>query len=249
MVDLVDTAAYQADVRATRERSILEHMGLVKRIAHAIAASVPRHVDASDLVSAGVVGLIHAVDGFDHSRGTCFEGFAKQYIRGAIKDHLRSLDPLPYSTRVKLRRIDAKTADLQQRLGRLPETAEIASEAGYSVAEVGELLDLASRSTLYSVEELLERTDGMPEKPDAGQADPLAQVEHHELQELVVRWIETLPREQRLVLTLYYYERLKMREIGAVLGVTESRISQIHSATVAALRARLRAAVGDGGAE
>lgn len=246
---MVDTTAYQVDARATRERMILEHMGLVKRIAHAIAASVPRHVDVADLVSAGVVGLIHAVDGFDPLRGTNFEAFAKQHIRGSIKDHLRALDPLPYSTRVKLRRLDSTVAGLQQRLQRMPETSEIAAEAGCTVADVSDLLDLASRTVLFSVEELLERSDALPEKADDGLADPLARVEQQELQDLVVRWIETLPREQRLVLALYYHEHLKMREIGAVLGVTESRVSQIHSATVAALRARLRAAVGDGGAE
>lgn len=244
----MDTTVYQIEARAVRERRILEHMGLVKKIAHAIAASVPRHVDPRDLVSAGVVGLIHAVDGFDGARGTSFEWYAKQYIRGAIKDHLRAQDPLPYSTRVKLRRIDSTVAHLQQQLHRMPEMAEIAAETGCAVAEVSDLLDLASRAALFSVEELLERAEGMPEKPDHFTADPLAQVEHRELQELVVAWIESLPPEQRLVLTLYYYERLKMREIGAVLGVTESRVSQIHSATVAALRVRLRAAIGDGGA-
>ena len=239
----MDTAAYQVDVRATRERRILEHMGLVKKIAHGIAATVPRHVEPSDLVSAGVVGLIHAVDGYDTERGTSFEGFAKLHIRGAIKDYLRALDPLPSSTRVKLRRIDSTVAELQQRLHRAPESAEIAAELGSTVAEVSELLDLASRSTLFSVEELLERHDGLPEKPDDAFLDPLSQIEQRELRALVVQWIETLPRVERVVLTLYYYERLKMREIGAVLGVTESRVSQIHSATVATLRAKLRTAI------
>lgn len=244
---MVDTTGYEVEAQARRERRILEHMGLVKKIAHAIAATVPRHVEPADLVSAGVVGLIHAVDGFDTGRGTSFEPFAKQHIRGAIKDHLRALDPLPYTTRVKLRRIETATAALQQRLQRAPEYGEIAAETGCTVAEVSDLLDLAARSTLFSVEELLERADGMPEKPDDGAADPLQRVEQQELQALVVEWIEALPREQRLVLTLYYHEHLKLREIGAVLGVTESRVSQIRTATLAALRARLRSALEPGG--
>ncbi len=242
----MEGTAYDAALRADREQTILQHMPLVKRIAHGVAAAVPRHVDAADLVSAGMLGLIRAVDAFDPGRGTRFESFASQYVRGAVYDHLRAQDPLPYSTRVKVRRVERTAASLSQTLKRTPTPVEIAAEIGSTPEDVVDLLDTAARVPLYSIEELLERSDSLPEEIDESKLDPLGEVEQREVEALVMRWIEELPRNERLVLALYYHEQLKMKEIGAVLGVTESRVSQIRTAAVAALRARLCVTLGFG---
>src|SRR5205085_2239337 len=123
---------------------------------------------------------------------------------------------------------------------------EVAAEIGSTAEDVTDLLYTAARVPLYSIEELLERNDSLPEEMDESKLDPLGAVEQREIEELVVRWIEELPRNERLVLALYYHEQLKMKEIGAVLGVTESRVSQIRTAALAALRARLRVMLGFG---
>lgn len=238
-----DLAAYEVEGHAGRERRILDHMSLVRSIAHGIAATVPRSVESADLVGAGMVGLIRAVDSFDNGRDTSFESFARRHVRGAILDYLRAQDPLPYSTRSRIRRVERSIARLQQELHHTPDAYEIAADLGCAAEEVLDLFEIAARTTLYSLEELVERVDAVPECTDGAFADPGAGIEDDELQRLVVGWLGLLPRTERLVLTLYYHERLKMKEIGAVLGVTESRVSQIHAAAVASLRVRVRAAL------
>jgi len=237
---VMDLNTYDGLRHAERERQILAHVPLVKRIAHWFAAKVPRSVDPADLVSAGMMGLIRAVDSFQVEHGADFEAFASRHIRGAVLDHLRAQDPLPYSTRVKVRRLDRAVAGLQQSLQREPTLAEVAAAAGCEIEEAYKLMATASGATLYSVEELLEHGQELAERAEAG-PDALARLERHELRDLVSRLLGELPHTDRIVLALYYYEGLRMKEIGTVLGVTESRVSQLHARAVAALRGRLRA--------
>jgi RNA polymerase sigma factor FliA len=236
---VIDLGAYEGVRHAQREQQILDHMPLVKRIAHWFAAKVPRSVEPADLVSAGTMGLIRAVDSFQPERGVNFETFAARHIRGAVLDHLRAQDPLSYSTRVKVRNLDRAVAGLQQSLQREPTLAEVAAAAGCEVEEASTLMATASGATLYSLDELLEQGHAMAEPPEAA-PDALARLERHELREILGQLIGALPRTDRIVLALYYHEGLRMREIGTVLGVTESRVSQLHARAVAALRGRLR---------
>jgi RNA polymerase sigma factor for flagellar operon FliA len=223
--------------RAAREQRILDGMPLVKRIAHWFAATVPRSVDAADLVSAGTLGLIRAVDAFDPQRGVAFDVFAARCIRGAVLDHLRAQDPLPYSTRVKVRRLQESLAALQNTLQRTPSLSELAEAVGCTEQEVSSLQAEASGASFDSIEVRMD--DGDDVRDDAA-PDVLAGIESRQLQEVLVRLIEALPPMERLILTLYYYEGLKMREIGAVLKITESRVSQLHTSAVTSLRADLK---------
>jgi RNA polymerase sigma factor FliA len=193
------------------------------------------------LVSAGTMGLIRAVDSFKPEHGVKFEIFAARHIRGAVIDHLRAQDPLSSATRTKVRQLDRAVAGLQQSLQREPTLEEVAATAGCSFEEASDLLATASAATLYSIEELLEHGPDLPEGDTPANVDVLTRMERHQLHTIVVRLIEELPRSDRLVLALYYHEGLRMKEIGTVLDVTESRVSQVHARAVATLRGRLRA--------
>jgi RNA polymerase sigma factor for flagellar operon FliA len=232
--------AYLTTSHAVREQRILESLPLVKRIAGAYAARVPNTVDAADLVSAGTLGLIRAVDEFDGERGVPFELFTSRRIRIAILDHLRSLDPLPYSTRVKLRRIESCMVVLQGSLKRMPTEGEIAEAAGFTPEQVSDLMAQASSLPLFSLDEGQDADSGADPPAEDPAADALSSIERLEMKEILAHRIRELPRTERLVLSLYYYEGLKMKEIGNFLGITESRVSQIHARAVTMLRAHVR---------
>jgi RNA polymerase sigma factor for flagellar operon FliA len=227
-----------------RARTIEEHMWLVRCIAKSIADCLPHQVDADDLVSAGTVGLIKAVDDFDPAKGAKLETYARYRIRGSILDELRKQDMLPYSTRTKLRAINRAIHNLERRLGRYPTDIEIVKEAGISEDEMSRLLAVAMTVDLYSLDDILEN-GGEELKLAADQTaaqpeDPLSRLEREEIARVMVAGLKELPQMERTVLGLYYYEGLRMKEIGEVLGVSESRISQIHSKAIMLLRAKLR---------
>jgi RNA polymerase sigma factor for flagellar operon FliA len=227
-----------------RDRTIEDHMWLVRCIARTIAESLPQQVEVDDLISAGAVGLIKAVDDFDPSKGAKLETYARYRIRGAILDELRKQDMLPYSTRTRLRSLDRAIHNLERRLGRHPTDHEIIEEAGISEEEMSRLLAVATAIDLYSLDDMLENgdqelkvaSDHTAEQPE----DPLSRLEREEVTLVMVEGLKALPHMERTVLGLYYYEGLRMKEIGEVLGVSESRISQIHSKAILLLRARLR---------
>ena len=225
-----------------RDRLLLEHLPSVRYIAHRIHERLPQHVELDDLISAGMVGLIDAFNKFDHTKQVQFKSYAQFRIRGAILDSLRVLDWSPRELRRKGRTVQEAIQTMTRNLRRTPTETEIARELNLGIHEyqllLGQLkgLEIGSLNLEHnddSGEDQLAFIAGSPED------DPLFQCLHGEMRQLLIDAIEELPEKERMVLTLYYYEELTMREIGLTLGVVESRVSQIHSAAVVRLRGSL----------
>jgi RNA polymerase sigma factor for flagellar operon FliA len=226
-----------------QEQVLLEHLPVVRYLARRIHERLPQHVDIEDLVSAGVVGLMDAFAKFDPAKKVQFRSYAQFRIRGAILDSLRTLDWSPRELRRKGRAVEEAMRVLTARLGRAPGEAEIAAEMAMDLEEYQQLLgDLKGLEigTLHlqrnenSGDEELAYVPGRPEE------DPLFCCLKGELEERLTEAIAHLPDRERLVMTLYYYEEMTMREIGLALGVVESRVSQVHASAVVHLRAALR---------
>jgi RNA polymerase sigma factor FliA len=235
---------------AEQERVLLEHLPIVRFLARRIHERLPQHVDIEDLVSAGVVGLMDAFTKFDPAKRVQFRSYAQFRIRGAILDSLRTLDWSPRELRRKGRAVEEAIRVLTARMGRAPGEPEIAAELGIALEEYQQLLgDLKGLEigTLHldhnenSGEEELAYVPGSPED------DPLFRCLRGELEERLAAAIANLPDRERLVMTLYYYEEMTMREIGLALGVVESRVSQVHASAVVHLRAALRDLAASGG--
>ncbi len=233
---------------SARERLILHFSPLVKFVAGRVAAGLPQNVDQGDLVSYGVFGLIDAIDKFDPERGFKFETYAISRIKGAIIDELRSIDWAPRSVRAKARSIERAYSKLENELRRNPEDSEVAAELGVSEGELGQMLSQISFTGLVALDEILGGSqsgsdhDGSTTLGDTitdGSADPVEMFEVDEMKHLLADLINRMGDRERLVLTLYYYEGLTLAEIGGVLGVTESRICQIHTKAILQLRGRL----------
>jgi len=236
--------------QAEREQVIHQHVDLVKYEVDRVAAALPAEVDREDLVSAGIIGLIKAVDRFDPNRGASFATYATTLMRGAIMDELRAMDWAPRGLRGKYRRLEQAIARLRQELGRQPQETEIAQELGISLDEYEQLLRDATATAIMSLDAVVEAGGdaNMPSNDDLslGRAEwnPSAVVDNAELRRLLAEVVTELPEREQLVISLYYDEELTLREIGAVLGVTESRVCQIHTQAVARLRAGLSAKLG-----
>ncbi len=215
-------------------------MSLVKKIARGIAGKVPNTVDPLDLESAGTIGLIRAVDLFDPDRGVPFEAFASHYVRGAVLDHLRALDPLPYSTRSRIRKIEKSYIDLERETGRTPSDEEVSRHTGIDERDISRLLGEAANLTIRSLQD--DQDSATPDIPDKGEAAAkiYEQVENQQLAEILVGFLGHLPERDRLILSLYYFDELKMKEIAELFELTESRVSQLHSRAITILRARMR---------
>ena len=236
--------AYQGvETDGERERVLMEQLPQVRYIARRIHGRLPRHVPFEDLVHAGVVGLIDALNKFDRSKHVQFSSYAKFRIRGAILDSLRELDWSPRELRRKGRLVDQTYSQLSGKLGRAPSESELAQELGLELHELQTLLadldglDLGSlrvESQHDGKEEDL--TDYIPGKPEE---TPFFSCLRAEMKELLEQAISELPEKERKVLALYYYEELTMKEVGAALGIGESRVSQIHSLAMVRLRGRL----------
>lgn len=245
-------AAYKEDGDPlARETLILNYSPLVKYVAGRLSSNLPQNVDTSDLISYGVFGLIDAIEKFDIERGIKFETYAIARIKGAIIDELRAMDWVPRSVRARSREIEHAYIALENRLKRVPTDAEVAHEMGVTPRELQDILTKLSYTSVVSFEELWV---GGQDKDDKGNAigtikdesaeDPVKMFESVELKEILARAIDRLPEREKIVIALYYYEGLTLKEIGAVLGVTESRVSQLHTKSVLRLRARLHAAQG-----
>jgi RNA polymerase sigma factor FliA len=233
------------DERA-RERLVVAYSPLVKYVAGRMAAGLPSHVEEGDLISYGLIGLIGAIERYDLEREIKFETFAVSRIKGAIIDELRSLDWVPRSVRAKARDVEKIHNELENQLQRAPTEEEMAAKLGVGIEDFrGTLLEIANSSVL-ALDDLWTIAD-----PDGGQIslldtirdphaiDPQEEIDAVELKDRLADAIESLPDRERLVIALYYYENLTLREIGEVLGVTESRVSQLHTKAVLGLRSHL----------
>jgi RNA polymerase sigma factor for flagellar operon FliA len=231
--------------RLLRDRLILTYAPLVKFVAGRVGASLPSHVDEQDLISYGLLGLIGAIERFDPDREIKFETYAMARIRGAIIDELRSLDWVPRSVRTRARQIERAIAALEKELMRAPTDEEIAKKLGVTGEELEESLHEISRSTVAALDELWSPSGGgdqialIDTIEDESGPDPLTSLEQSEVKEALAEAIAGLPEREKLVVTLYYYEELTLREIGEVLGVTESRVSQLHTKAILRLKAHL----------
>jgi RNA polymerase sigma factor for flagellar operon FliA len=219
-----------------------QYAPLVRKLAHQMIARLPANVELDDMIQAGMMGLMDAVARFEQSQGVAFEVYATNRIRGAMLDELRANDWLPRSARKSQRDIENAVHRVEGRLKRAPTEAEIARELGISVADYQQMLSEARGAQLLYLDDLgggddddyLER-----HVADAG-ADPSAIVGDRRFRAALVAAIEQLPEREKLLMSLYYEQDMNLKEIGAVLGVTESRVCQLHSQAVARLRAKLK---------
>ncbi|MDT0308190.1 RNA polymerase sigma factor WhiG [Streptomyces sp. DSM 44917] len=229
-----------------REQLILHYSPLVKYVAGRVSVGLPPNVEQADFVSSGVFGLIDAIEKFDPDRSIKFETYAITRIRGAMIDELRALDWIPRSVRQKARAIERAYSTLEASLRRTPCESEVAAEMGISLDELHAVFSQLSLANVVALEELLhaggeggDRLSLMDTLEDTAADNPVEVAEDRELRRLLARAVNTLPDREKTVVTLYYYEGLTLAEIGEVLGVTESRVSQIHTKSVLQLRAKL----------
>ena len=234
------------DDQRARERLVVAYSPLVKYVAGRMSSGLPAHVEESDLISYGLGGLISAIERFDLTREIKFETYAITRIRGAIIDELRTLDWVPRSVRARAREIERANTKLEARYQRAPTDEEMATELGVSVEDFQEHLVQISNSTIVALDELWSVSDSTGDAislldtlPDRGAPDPEQLMDQSELRDRIADAIAALPEREKLVVALYYYENLTLREIGEVLGVTESRVSQLHTKAVLRLRGKL----------
>ncbi len=235
--------AYQHSKDPDVRQDLLNHyLPLVRNVAGRMALGFPKSVELSDLISTGVIGLIEALKNFDPERGVKFETFAVPRIRGAILDELRSLDWVPRSTRAKAREIDRSTVKLENKLGRVPTKAELADDMKITPNELLAALEDVSGTTLLSLDELVYREEDNRQVPRVETLESpqnesvLGDIERQELRAYLINAISSLSEQEKLVIALYYYEELTLREIGEVMSISESRVSQIHTKSVGKLR-------------
>jgi RNA polymerase sigma factor FliA len=230
-----------------RDQLIIRYAPWVKFIALRMAAKLPSHIQAEDLISAGIIGLINALDKFNPAREVQFKTYAQIRIQGAIKDELRALDWASRSMRQKVKRLEHAYAILEQELGRPPASEEVANSLGIEMDEFEEMLDDVKGTSLVSLEELgqgpasEDKTNFLEALLTREDQDPLEVLNLQDLKKALSLAIGELPEKERLVLSLYYFEDLTMKELGKVLNLTESRISQLHTQTVLRLRSKLKA--------
>jgi RNA polymerase sigma factor FliA len=237
-----ELAAAESSSATERDMLLMEHLPTVRYLARRIHERLPQHVELDDLVSAGVVGLIDAFSKFDHKKKVQFKSYAQFRIRGAILDSLRTLDWSPRELRRKGRAVEEAIRAVTQRVGRAPSEQEIAREMELTLAEYQSLLGDLKGLEIGSLH--MERSEDSGDEelayvPGAPEDDPLFRCLKGEMKQRLADAIDELPEKERMVLTLYYYEELTMKEIGLTLGVVESRVSQIHSSAVLRLRASL----------
>lgn len=233
-----------------KDKLIMEYAPLIKFIAQKIAVRLPSNIELDDLISSGVIGLMDAIDKYDATRDNKFKTYAEFRIRGAILDELRAQDWVPRSVRDKAKLLDRTTLELENELGRAPEDEEVASRLKMSMDEFHDLVNQVRPVSLLSIDEAatfsnVDKKSILNLLEGAKVNNPFNQLNMKSVKDVVTKAIEDLPERQRLVLSLYYYEDLNLKEIGKVLRVTESRVSQLHAQAVSKLRARLTQVFGD----
>jgi RNA polymerase sigma factor for flagellar operon FliA len=229
-----------------RERLILHYSPLVKYVAGRVGVGLPPNIEQADLVSYGIFGLIDAIEKFDLERAIKFETYAISRIKGAIIDELRAIDWIPRSVRYKAREVEKAYAALEAKLHRSPTEAEVAEELGIKLEDLHTIFSQVSFVNVVALDELMSAGQERGDKlslvdtlEDTKAEDPVAAFETEETKYLLAKAINTLPEREKIVVTLYYYEGLTLAEIGQVLGVTESRICQMHTKAVLQLRGKL----------
>ena len=237
---------YTAQGAPDKEHLVRQYAQLVKRLAFQLMAKLPASVQIDDLIQNGMIGLLDAINRFEEGLGAQFETYAVQRIRGAMLDGLRENDWVPRGVRREMRRVEEAINNLEQQIGRPPSEGELADSLGMALADYQKLLQEARGHQLIYLEDLAgDQGDGYLERNLAGSGlDPLGLLEDQDMRQVLVRSIESLPEREKMVMALYYDEDMNLKEIGEVLGVTESRVCQLHSQAIA----RLRAATQLGGA-
>lgn len=230
---------------ALRERLIMEHAPLIKYIVNRIAVRLPSHIDLDDLINTGVIGLMDAIEKYDPEKNCKFKTYAEFRIKGAILDQLRSLDWVPRSVRQKSRKLEAAYNHTEQKLGRAASDEEVADELGVEIDKFHEMLNQVRGISLVNLDEVrsasdLEKKNLIDVLEDPSGEDPLLALGVSEMKKIVAEAIGQLPEKERLVISLYYYDDLNMKEIGSILDITESRVCQIHTKAVLRLRGKLR---------
>jgi RNA polymerase sigma factor for flagellar operon FliA len=230
-----------------REQIVLEHTSLIRYIVNRIAVRLPSHIDLDDLHNTGVIGLMDAIEKYDPDKNCKFKTYAEFRIKGAILDQLRSLDWVPRSVRQKSRRLERAYGEVEQRLGRSASDDEVADSLGLQLDKFHELLNQVRGISLVNLEEIRgtnsdgDRTGTYADIiEDVNSENPFASLKLTEMKQVIALTIQALPEKERLVISLYYYEDLNMKEIGGILGITESRVCQIHTKAVLRLRAKLK---------
>mgnify|MGYP001250018452 CR=1 FL=1 len=229
-----------------RDRLILTYAPLVKYVAGRMSSALPSHVEETDLISYGLLGLIGAVERFDPERNIKFETYAVTRIKGSIIDELRSLDWVPRSVRARAREIERASAELEHRLKRVPTDEELAAALDLSIDEFQNIIPQIANSSIVALDEMWNVNSGgeplalIDTISDSRMTDPSDLLDITELRESLADAIANLPEREKIVIALYYYDGLTLREIGEVLGVTESRISQLHTKAILRLKGRLQ---------
>jgi RNA polymerase sigma factor for flagellar operon FliA len=252
-VATADTQSLWLDYRRTkdkriRERLILTYAPLVKYVAGRLGSGLPSHVDEEDLVSYGLLGLIGAIERYEPDRDVKFETYAIARIKGAIIDELRAMDWVPRSVRARAREIERAIAELEKKFMRAPTDEEISAKLGLTVEELEASLTEIGRTSIAALDELWTSSSSDGDQvalidtiEDTSGPQPQSALAETELKEALGEAIARLPEREKLVVTLYYYEELTLREIGEVLGVTESRVSQLHTKAILRMRSRFSA--------
>ena len=235
-----------SDDQKARDRLVVAYSPLVKYVAGRMGATLPAHIDEQDLISYGFGGLISAIERFDLSRDIRFETYAITRIKGAILDELRALDWVPRSVRARARQIERANVKLEAKLQRVPTEEELARELEMDIEEFRDALLQIANSSISALDELWGSSDSSGDSMslldtlhDASAPDPERVVDENELRDRIAEAVDRLPEREKLVIGLYYYENLTLREIGEVLRVTESRVSQLHTKAVLGLRSHL----------
>ena len=239
-----------------RDKLILHFSPLVKYVAGRISANLPQNIESGDLISYGIFGLIDAIEKFDPSREIKFETYAMSRIKGAIIDELRALDWVPRSVRHRSKELENVLIQLENKFKRVPTDEEVAEAMNMTIKELHNLLTQLSYTTVVALEELWSVGSEKDDKislidtvEDTNSGDPSDIFELEEMKEILAEAIDRLPEREKIVIALYYYEGLTLREIGEVLSVTESRVSQLHTKAVIRLKAKLRQAKTYAGAD
>jgi len=234
---------YTAKGRLDMDAMLRQYSPLVRRLAHQMIAKLPANVEVDDLIQVGMIGLSDALTRFDAGQGVQFETFATQRIRGAMLDELRGADWMSRGTRKQQRDIESAVHKLEQRLGRAPQESEIAKEMGMSLGEYQEMLGKVRGTQLIHLEDMSGEdgdNDFLDRHVSDEGSDPLSLLQDHRMRTALVEAIKNLPEREQFVMSMYYEQDMNLKEIAAVLGVTESRVCQLHSQSIARLRVKLR---------